>query len=89
MLFHVLQLWMFGCLTAFGSKVFFQILHEVKGSLVYFLLRAFPNVYYCLSNQKRTKETVIINRQVQSRAIYSLQCGLVEIRDHRPQCGFK
>lgn len=60
-----------------------------KSSLMYFLLRTFPNAYYCLINQKRTKETVIINRQLQSRAIYSLQCGLVEIRDSRLQCGFK
>lgn len=56
---------------------------------MYFLLRAFPNVYYCPICQKRTKETVIINRQLQSRAIYSLYCGFVEIRDYRLQCGFK
>lgn len=80
--------WGVWCLTAAGSRCFFSSLWS-KSSLLYFLLRTFPSAYYCLLSQKRTKETVIITKQLQSRAIYSLQCGLVEIRDSRLQCGFK
>ena len=68
-LVHMLLLKLFGCLSAPGTKVFFQILHDVEVSLVYFLLRTFPNVYCLIISQKRTKETVTINMQLQSRAI--------------------
>lgn len=45
-LFHVPLVYVFGCLTALGSKVFAQALCGIKGSLLYFSLRTFPNVCY-------------------------------------------
>jgi hypothetical protein len=63
MLFHVLLVQVFRCLTALGRKVFAQALLGVKCSPLCFSLRTFPKVYYYLVSQKRITETLINDKQ--------------------------